>query len=252
MLIFVQLPKFLGYYTHIRQLLKCEAKTILSLISKNKKTNSQPKTISCKENSILNSRITTNALRVLHGLKEAGFKAYIVGGGIRDLLLELKPKDFDIVTDARPEQIRKIFRNCILIGRRFRLAHVRFGREIIEVATFRGATAQHSDKYKCSEHGMLIRDNIYGTIEEDVWRRDFTINALYYCINNFSVIDYVGGTRDLESKTIRVIGDPAVRYREDPLRMLRAIRMAAKLGFDIDKKAANQITKLVPLLNHLS
>jgi poly(A) polymerase len=188
----------------------------------------------------------------LYGLKDAGFEAYLVGGGVRDLLLELHPKDFDIVTDAQPEQVRKIFRNCILIGRRFRLAHVRFGREIIEVATFRAGVEHDSDKYRRSEHGMILRDNVYGTMEEDAWRRDFTVNALYYRIKDFSIIDYTGGMKDLAAKTIRMIGDPLVRYREDPVRMLRAIRLAAKIGFTIEKNTDAPIAKLAPLFVNVS
>ena len=188
----------------------------------------------------------------MYGLKDAGFEAYLVGGGVRDLLLELHPKDFDIVTDAQPEQVRKIFRNCILIGRRFRLAHVRFGREIIEVATFRAGVEHDSDKYQRSEHGMILRDNVYGTVEEDAWRRDFTVNALYYRIKDFSIIDYTGGLKDLAAKTIRMIGDPMVRYREDPVRMLRAVRLAAKIGFTIEKNTAAPIAKLAPLFVNVS
>lgn len=188
----------------------------------------------------------------MYGLKDAGFEAYLVGGGVRDLLLELHPKDFDIVTDAQPEQIRKIFRNCILIGRRFRLAHVRFGREIIEVATFRAGIEHDSDKYQRSEHGMILRDNVYGTMEEDAWRRDFTVNALYYRIKDFSIIDYTDGMKDLAARTIRMIGDPLVRYREDPVRMLRAIRLAAKIGFTIEKNTAAPITKLASLFVNVS
>lgn len=145
-----------------------------------------------------------------------------------------------------------MFRNCILIGRRFRLAHVRFGREIIEVATFRAHVERESDKYQRSEHGMILRDNVYGTIEEDVWRRDFTVNALYYRIKDFSIVDYTNGRIDLENKTLRIIGDPIIRYREDPVRMLRAVRLAAKLGFTIEKNTATPIAKLAPLFVNIS
>lgn len=177
----------------------------------------------------------------------------MVGGSVRDLLLGLHPKDFDIVTNAKPEEIRKLFRNCILIGRRFRLAHVRFGKEIIEVATFRAnLIEQDSDQYQRSNHGMILRDNVYGKIEEDVWRRDFTINALYYNIKDSSVIDYTGGMKSLKSKTIHIIGDPMVRYREDPVRMLRAIRFAAKLGFTIAKNTIEPIAKLATTLANIS
>jgi poly(A) polymerase len=193
-----------------------------------------------------------NALAVLQGLKDAGFEAYLVGGCVRDLLIGLQPKDFDIVTDARPEQVRKLFRNSILIGKRFRLVHVRFGREIIEVATFRATVKSDSSEYKSSEHGMILRDNVYGTLEEDAWRRDFTVNALYYRINDLAVIDYTGGLQDLKNKTIRMIGDPIKRYSEDPVRMLRAIRLAAKLNFKIEKNTAAPIAKLKTLITHVA
>jgi len=188
---------------------------------------------------------------VLYRLKNAGFQAYLVGGAVRDLLLEIIPKDFDIATNANPEEVRKLFRNCILIGKRFRLAHIRFGAEIIEVATFRAHKVESSDERQHSEHGMILRDNVYGTIEEDVWRRDFTINALYYNIEDFSIADYVGGMQDLTAKVIRMLGDPVVRYHEDPVRMLRAVRLAAKLNFQIEPKTAAPITKLIGLLQNV-
>jgi poly(A) polymerase len=169
----------------------------------------------------------------LYRLQKEGFDAYLVGGCVRDLLLGREPKDFDVVTNADPEQVRKVFRNCRLIGRRFRLAHVFFGREIIEVATFRGAGEEQNDKQVLNKEGRLLRDNVYGTIEEDVWRRDFTVNALYYNIKDFSVVDYVGGMADHKAGTLRLIGDPDMRFREDPVRMLRAVRFAVKLGFNI-------------------
>jgi poly(A) polymerase len=169
----------------------------------------------------------------LYRLQKEGFDAYLVGGCVRDLLLGREPKDFDVVTNADPEQVRKVFRNCRLIGRRFRLAHVHFGREIIEVATFRGAGEAQNDKQVLNKEGRLLRDNVYGTIEEDVWRRDFTVNALYYNIKDFSVVDYVGGMADHKTGTLRLIGDPDMRFREDPVRMLRAVRFAVKLGFNM-------------------
>ncbi len=169
---------------------------------------------------------------------------------MRDLLLGRHPKDFDVATDAHPEDIRALFSNCRLIGRRFRLAHVRFGGEIIEVATFRGlgteaASAEHREVSE--ETGRLIRDNVYGAIEEDVWRRDFTANALYYNIADFSVWDFTGGFADVHARRLRLIGDPETRYREDPVRMLRAARFAAKLGFEVDTASA----ELIPQLAHL-
>jgi poly(A) polymerase len=168
-------------------------------------------------------------------LRKAGYRACLVGGGVRDLLLGLEPKDFDIATDAHPEQVRALFRNCRLIGRRFRLAHVHFGPEIIEVATFRALHDPENDDAAAdsvlfNDSGRIMRDNVYGSIEDDALRRDFTVNALYYDIDDFSVIDYVGGLEDLKAGVIRLIGDPDTRFREDPVRMLRAVRFATKLG----------------------
>ncbi len=179
---------------------------------------------------------------------QAGFQAYLVGGCVRDLLLGREPKDFDVVTDARPEQIKSIFRNCRLIGRRFRLAHIFFGRSIIEVATFRGAD---SNGDRVMENGRLLRDNVYGTLEEDVWRRDFSVNALYYNASDYSVVDFVGGMKDHENAVLRLIGDPEERYREDPVRMLRAIRFSTKLGFAIHPSCEQPIKKLSGLLREI-
>ncbi len=192
--------------------------------------------------------ISENALKVLYRLNKAGYEAYLVGGGVRDVLLGLHPKDFDIATDARPEQIQKVFRNCRLIGRRFRLAHVLFGNDVVEVATFRAG----NDDAPQSEHGMVLRDNVYGTVEEDAVRRDFTVNALYYNIADFSIVDFVGGLKDLESKVLRLVGDADTRYREDPVRMLRAARLAAKLGFSIEKHTREPIPALASLLGNVS
>jgi len=188
---------------------------------------------------------------VLYRLKEAGYEAYLVGGGVRDLLLGREPKDFDVATDAHPEQIKAVFRNCRLIGRRFRLAHVHFGREIIEVATFR---AQHSGDADGGviEEGRIVRDNVYGTVEDDAIRRDFTVNALYYNIKDFSVVDYAGGVEDLEAGVLRLIGEPEVRYQEDAVRMLRAVRFAAKLGFRIHPEAEKPIFELGHLLTDIA
>jgi poly(A) polymerase len=173
-----------------------------------------------------------------------------VGGGVRDLLLGREPKDFDVVTDARPEQIRQVFRNCRLIGRRFRLAHVHFGSEIIEVATYRALNLSDADSEGDREtvDGRIVRDNVYGTFEEDAFRRDFTINALYYDIRDFSVVDFSTGLADLRAGLIRLIGDPDVRLREDPVRMLRAVRFAAKLGFRIDPEVEARLPALAGLL----
>ena len=174
-----------------------------------------------------------------------------MGGGVRDLLLGREPKDFDIATDAKPEQVREVFRNCRLIGRRFRLAHVHFGREIIEVATFRAGQDDRQSSNQQTDEGMLLRDNVYGTIEQDALRRDFTVNALYYSIADFSVIDYAGGVSDLEQGVLRLMGDPETRYREDPVRMLRAVRFAAKLGFRVDVETESPIPDLAPLLSDI-
>lgn len=199
--------------------------------------------------------MSPNALKVLHRLNKAGFDAYLVGGGVRDILLGFEPKDFDIATNATPDEIKELFRNCRLIGRRFRLAHIVFGREIIEVATFRGHHDNATDKDKSgkaiskqSDAGMLLRDNIYGTIEEDAERRDFTINALYYSSKDFKVYDFANGVQDVNDKIIRLIGDPQTRYREDPVRMLRAIRFATKLDMQISAETKAPIKELSPLM----
>lgn len=196
----------------------------------------QPVIIPRPEHCISRASISPSALKVLYRLKNAGFQSFLVGGGVRDLLLGREPKDFDVGTNATPDEVRSLFRNCRLIGRRFRLAHVRYGREVIEVATFRARHEEQptdDDHSAQSDEGRLLRDNVYGTLEDDVWRRDFTVNALYYDISGFSVVDYVNGLEDLQTGVLRVIGDPETRFREDPVRMLRAVRFAAKLGFRI-------------------
>ncbi len=205
-----------------------------------------------EQHTISRKDISENALKVLYRLNKAGYEAYLVGGGVRDLLLGKKPKDFDVTTNATPDQVRKLFRNCRLVGRRFRLAHVMFGPEIIEVATFRG---HHEDQpadrttSQRGQNGMLLRDNIFGSIEEDAQRRDFTINSLYYSVADFTVRDYVGGMQDLEEGVIRLIGNPETRYREDPVRMLRAVRFAAKLHMRISPETAEPIARLATLIN---
>ena len=202
--------------------------------------------------------VSENALKVLYRLHNAGYQAYLVGGCVRDILLGKHPKDFDVTTNATPEQIKGLFRNCRLIGRRFRLAHIVYGREIIEVATFRGhhqdceeENEQESNLSKQSDHGQLLRDNVFGTIEEDAQRRDFTINAMYYNIADFSISDFAGGMAAIKAKEIALIGDPAVRYREDPVRMLRAVRFAVKLNMRISDKSAKPILELAPLLANI-
>jgi len=265
-----------------------------------------PRIIPRSEHAISRSHISANALRVLYRLREAGFMAFLVGGCVRDLLIGIEPKDFDVATDALPEQVKRLFRNCRLVGRRFRLAHVFFGREIIEVATFRAASAPSQGEEPLSEadpedgevpeldetaieesaerdeipelalaapdasatrlgraaadaagddaarrfdaSGRILRDNVYGTIDEDVWRRDFTANALYYNIADYSLWDYVNGAQDIAARTLRLIGEPETRYREDPVRMLRAARFEAKLGFSIDAATAEPIERLRGLL----
>ena len=208
----------------------------------------QARIYSRSEHNISRSQISENALKVLYKLQKEGFNAYLVGGCVRDLLLGREPKDFDVVTNADPEQIKKVFRNCRLIGRRFRLAHVHFGREVIEVATFRGAGEEKNDKQVLNKEGRLLRDNVYGTIEEDVWRRDFTVNALYYNIKDFSVVDYVNGMADHKAAKLRLIGDPETRFREDPVRMLRAVRFAVKLGFNLHPDCEKSMHKAAELL----
>jgi poly(A) polymerase len=258
----------------------------------------EPRIIPRSEHSISRSHISPNALRVLYRLRDAGYMAFLVGGCVRDLLLGIEPKDFDVATDALPEEVKRLFRNCRLVGRRFRLAHVFFGREIIEVATFRATSApsqgdeplpeadpedgeaaelddgeaepdpaaleppsatrapaererdaftDDSDR-RFDASGRILRDNVYGTIDEDVWRRDFTANALYYNIADFSIWDYVNGVQDIEKRTLRLIGDPETRFREDPVRMLRAARFEAKLGFSIEPATAQLIAPLRGLL----
>ena len=241
-----------------------------------------PLIIPRSEHSISRSAISPNALKVLYRLKEAGYQGFLVGGAVRDLLIGIKPKDFDVATNALPEEVRQLFRNCRLVGRRFRLAHVFFGREIIEVATFRAAAAPEREAEDVdneeqgenaetaetaediapdyvpphdSEHrafdtrGRILRDNIYGSIEEDVWRRDFAANSLYYSIDDFSIWDFCDGVRDIKERRLKLIGDPETRYREDPVRMLRAVRFAAKLDFEIDADTEAPIKKLAHLLD---
>jgi len=210
-----------------------------------------PEIIQRPDHIISRSAISDNALKVLYRLKKAGYAAHLVGGGVRDLLLSKTPKDFDIATEALPEEVLSLFRNCRLIGRRFRLAHVRFGREIIEVATFRASPKDPEEQHQVHESGRILRDNVYGSVEEDAWRRDFTINALYYNIRDFSVTDYVGGIQDISSQTLRLIGDPAVRFREDPVRMLRAVRFTNKLDFSIHPETEHALINAIELLRDI-
>jgi poly(A) polymerase len=271
-------------------LLKPKARSLNSPEASIATPSAAPRIISRSEHSVSRSHISPNALRVLYRLRDAGFMGFLVGGCVRDLLLGLEPKDFDVATDALPEQVKRLFRNCRLVGRRFRLAHVFFGRDIIEVATFRATSApsqgdeplpsadpedgeapeldesvledeggadtpsmaeQHADDATVrmfDASGRILRDNVYGTIDEDVWRRDFTANALYYNIADFSIWDYVNGVQDIGARTLRLIGDPETRFREDPVRMLRAARFEAKLGFHLHPATAAALEPLRDLL----
>ncbi len=219
----------------------------------------QPTIYARADHPVSRSNISPAALKVLYRLKDSGYQGFLVGGAVRDLLLDVQPKDFDIATDAHPEDVRRTFRNCRLIGRRFHLAHVRFGHEIIEVATFRAAHTEIDEDHgvdevehrAIDEHGRILRDNLYGTIEEDVWRRDFTANALYYNIEDYSIWDYVGGVEDARNRVLRLIGDPATRYREDPVRMLRAARFAAKLNFTLHPGTEAPIGELAYMLDRM-
>lgn len=221
---------------------------------------SLPQIIPRDQHTISRKHISKAALSVIAGLRKEGHQGFLVGGGVRDLLLGGHPKDFDVATDATPEQIVRIFRGARIIGRRFKIVHVRFGREVIEVTTFR---SNHTPKPVHSDHkpgnklsvqsesGMLLRDNVFGTVEEDAIRRDFTVNALYYTTADFAIYDYTGGIYDLEHKIIRIIGDPETRYREDPVRMLRAARFAAKLNFTIEEHTAAPIAELAITLRDI-
>ena len=200
------------------------------------------------KHAIDRSRISPAALKVCGALQEAGFSAYVVGGAVRDLLLGATPKDYDVATNARPEQVKPLFRRALLIGRRFRIVHVIIGQETIEVSTFRAAESADAQK---DEHGRVLRDNVFGTQEEDALRRDFSVNALYYDPATEEIIDFHEGLSDLKKRTMRVIGDPAVRYREDPVRMLRAVRLAAKLGLSIEASARAPIKKMAPLIGNV-
>ncbi len=218
-----------------------------------------------EEHGISRKDISTAALRVIHGLQNAGFAAFLVGGCVRDLLLGLHPKDFDVATDAHPEDVRRIFRRSRIVGRRFKIVHVRFGREVIEVTTFRGhheasnrfrnAPSREQSRELDSAHshtGMTLIDNVYGDIDEDAGRRDFTVNALYYTTDGFALFDFHDGLRDLRERRLRIVGDAGERYREDPVRMLRAIRFAAKLEFGMDDATETPIRELAHLLESAS
>src|SRR5437763_3693900 len=192
--------------------------------------------------------ISPAAAKVCMALREAGFSGYVVGGAVRDLLLGIEPKDFDIATDARPEQVKPLFRRALIIGRRFRLVHVMMGPETVEVSTFRAADPDPAEK---AEHGRVLRDNVFGTQQEDARRRDFTVNALYFDPATEEVVDFHGGLADLKKRMLRVIGDPETRYREDPVRMLRGVRLAAKLGLTLEAATRRPIAEMAPLMERV-
>ena len=205
--------------------------------------NAQPVICARADHCISRKNIDPDALKVLYRLSGLGYVAYLVGGGVRDLLLGRKPKDFDVGTSAKPNEVKRAFRNCFLIGRRFRLAHVRFGQKVIETATFRQNSQTVGEIIEHAAEGPL-EDNTFGTPETDAYRRDFTVNGLFYNIKDFSVIDYVGGLKDLKKRLIRSIGDPMIRFREDPVRMMRAIKFSARLDFAIERKTEKAIRSL--------
>ena len=212
-------------------------------VAKNK-----PKVLKAKEHGIDPHLVSSNAIRVTQTLQENGFKAFIVGGAVRDLLLGVQPKDFDIATNATPEQVKRLFRRAFIIGRRFQIVHVMFGQDLLEVTTFRGTVQNEAPK---DEHGRVLRDNTFGEQHEDAVRRDFTINAMYYDPATQTVLDYHGGMADIRKKTLRIIGVPELRYREDPVRMLRVVRFAAKLQFSIDQATSAPIAVMAPLINNV-
>jgi poly(A) polymerase len=200
------------------------------------------------QHDVRGAQLSNPARTVIRRLQEEGFKAYVVGGAVRDLLLGIVPKDFDIATDATPEQVKPLFRRAFIIGRRFRLVHVHVGNEVLEVSTFRAA--QTGDD-ATDEHGRLLSDNVYGSQAEDAARRDFTINALYFDPESETILDYVGGVPDIRARRLKLIGPPVTRFREDPVRMLRAVRLAAKLGLAIDRKTDEPIQRLAPLMQNV-
>jgi poly(A) polymerase len=222
---------------------------------------SGPTVVPRERHGIGRERISPGSRKVCEVLRQRGYEAYVVGGAVRDLLVGLKPKDFDVATDARPEEVRRLFRRAIVIGRRFRLVHVMFSDETVEVSTFRAPSAPEPEEtlegetqerdHQVDPHGRILRDNVYGSREDDAARRDFTVNALYYDPTNETILDFHGGMRDMERKSVRMIGDPRSRFREDPVRMLRAARFAAKLGFKIDPRTRAPMRELAPLLENV-
>ncbi|MGZ8289412.1 MAG: polynucleotide adenylyltransferase PcnB [Telluria sp.] len=215
---------------------------------KDQRDPTEPVVLGAAEHGIDPKLLSSNAIRVTQTLQEAGFKAFVVGGAVRDLLLGVKPKDFDIATNATPEEVKKLFRRAFIIGRRFQIVHVMFGQDLLEVTTFRGAGAANAPK---DEHGRVLRDNSFGPQHEDAMRRDFTINAMYYDPATQEVLDYHGGIADIRDKILRIIGQPEARYREDPVRMLRVVRFAAKLQFTIEPNTREPIPVMAPLIDNV-
>lgn len=227
--------------------------TVTRLFGRSSPSQRTPTVLPRDQHAISRKQFSRGALDVLYGLHKAGYEAWLVGGCLRDILTGGQPKDFDVVTDATPEQVKAVFRRSRIIGRRFRLVHVLAGREVIEVSTFRARGGDDDDRHHArSDEGLILRDNVYGSIEEDALRRDFTINALYYNIADFSLHDFVGSLDDLRQHRIRLIGDPVERYREDPVRMLRAARFAAKLDFTLDRGTEKPVAELAELLYQVS
>jgi poly(A) polymerase len=221
---------------------------VSTLFTRKSRKPREPRRVSVVDHGIDSALVARSALRVCETLQKAGHRAYLVGGAVRDLLLGIAPKDFDVATDATPEQVKSHFRRAIIIGRRFRLVHVMFGQETIEVSTFR---ALDNPDRQTDEHGRVLADNLFGQQHEDAARRDFTVNALYYDPTTREVIDYHDGVKDVRRKRLRMIGDPETRYREDPVRMLRAVRFAAKLGFEIDEATREPIPRLAGLVENV-
>jgi poly(A) polymerase len=215
---------------------------------KGKEAPSGPVILGPQQHGIDPKLLSNNAVRVTSTLQEAGYEAFVVGGAVRDLLLGVKPKDFDIATNATPEQVKRLFRRAFIIGKRFQIVHVMFGQDLLEVTTFRGPSNDNAPK---DEHGRVLRDNTFGSQAEDAERRDFTINAMYYNPATQEVLDYHGGIEDIRAKTLRIIGVPEARYREDPVRMLRVVRFAAKLQFTIESHTGAPIRVMAPLINNV-
>jgi poly(A) polymerase len=209
-------------------------------------SHAEPKSIPVAKHGVRRESLSNGSRRVCEGLQQAGFSAYVVGGAVRDLLLGVKPKDYDVATNAPPEEVHRLFRRSRLIGRRFKLVHVMFGSETVEVSTFRAGDASVTD-----EHGRVLRDNVFGSREDDAARRDFTVNALYYDPSTETILDFHNGLRDLKHKSVRIIGDPRARFREDPVRMLRAARFAAKLDFTIDERTREPIAEMADLIGNV-